>query len=269
MKDTPSILNNLSINSCVQDKYAGMQDMVQLARQQHVPEVWQKYFGQILLSLLEGIGSGNTNPNQCSPSNASPTSDFLVRDESAVKHLYLQGIRALLKYQPQFFIDYIEIVVDRLLLCSRDTTYEIVHTAEKALENLATSLDSTRCLKVMTPYLSRVGDDAIMLSCMRTIRFVLRRCSSPTLTSNLPLLLPAIIAAFNSSSVDQRKAVVFALVEIYFVLGDSLYPHLTELTAAQLKLVTIYVERQKKSIDSSKSQPGAKEKESTNNNNVY
>ena len=243
MRETPLILNNLSINSSVQDKYAGMQDMVQLARQQSVPEVWQKFFGQILLSLLEGIGTG-AHPG--ANGGASPTTEFLDRDESAVKHLYLQGIRALLKYQPHNFLDFIEIVVDRLLLCSRDSTYEIVHTAEKALENLATALDSTRCLKVMTPYLSRTDDDTIVLSCMRTIRFVLRRCSSPTLTDALPLLLPSLVSSINSASVDLRKAVVFALVEIYFVMGDKLFPYLGDLTPAQLKLVTIYVERQKK-----------------------
>ena len=43
-----------------------------------------------------------------------------------------------------------------------------------------------------------------------------------------------------------RKSVVFALVEAYFVLGDSLMPHLAGLNAAQLKLITIYVERQQK-----------------------
>jgi len=250
MRETPIILNNLSVNSTVQDKYTGMQEMVQLARQQNVPEVWTKYFGQILLSLLEGIGNtqavGGGSNNQISPGNSSPSSNFLVQDESAVKHLYLQGIRALLKYQATYFIDYIEIVVDRLLLCSRDSTYEIVHTAEKALENLAASLDSTRCLKVMTPYLSRVGDETIILSCMRTIKFVLKRCSSGVLTGSLPLILPSVIQSFNSNSVDQRKAVVFAIVEIYFVLGDALFPYLTALSASQMKLVTIYIERQKK-----------------------
>jgi hypothetical protein len=40
--------------------------------------------------------------------------------------------------------------------------------------------------------------------------------------------------------------VVFAIVEIYFVLGDALMPHLSELNAAQLKLISIYIERQQK-----------------------
>ena len=68
MRDAPTILSMLKMTSSPQDQYAGMQQMVQLARQ-NAPEVWSKYFGQILLSLLEGIGHTGRHPNQMSPSN--------------------------------------------------------------------------------------------------------------------------------------------------------------------------------------------------------
>ncbi|GMH86943.1 hypothetical protein TrVE_jg3479 [Triparma verrucosa] len=247
MRDTPSILTMLNMNSSSQDQYAGMQQMVQLARQNQ-PEVWNKYFGQILLSLLEGIGqTGGNHPNQMSPSNggggafANPGVDV-----SAIKHLYLQGVRALLKYQPSYFADYIEIVVDRLLQCSRDPSYEIVHTAERALENLVTALDATRCLKVILPYLTRQNETELVLSCVRTLQKFIGRIPSPVLMSNLQLVMPTLVSCFSSPNVDMRKSVVFCLVEAYFVLGDKLMPHLSSLNAAQLKLVTIYVERQQK-----------------------
>ena len=50
----PEILSMLSMSASAQDQYSGMQQMVQLARQNQ-PEVWSKYFGQILLSLLEEL----------------------------------------------------------------------------------------------------------------------------------------------------------------------------------------------------------------------
>lgn len=49
--------------------------------------------------------------------------------------------------------------------------------------------------------------------------------------------------AFNNESADVRKAVVFCLVDVYLVLGDELTQHLEGLTTAQLKLVTIYINR--------------------------
>lgn len=174
------------------------------------------------------------------------THTHIFSDISAIKHLYLQGVRALLKYQPSYFADYIEIVVDRLLQCSRDPSYEIVHTAERALENLVTALDATRCLKVILPYLTRQNEIELVLSCVRTLQKFIGRIPSPVLMANLQLIMPTLVSCFSSANVDMRKSVVFALVEAYFVLGDKLMPHLSSLNAAQLKLVTIYVERQQK-----------------------
>ena len=42
---------------------------------------------------------------------------------------------------------------------------------------------------------------------------------------------------------DVRKAVVFALVDMYMVLGPRFEDHLGELNASQLRLVRIYINR--------------------------
>jgi hypothetical protein len=52
-----------------------------------------------------------------------------------------------------------------------------------------------------------------------------------------------LVEAFNSTSADVRKAVVDALVAMYDALGDWLLPRLAGLTAAQQKLLTIYINR--------------------------
>jgi hypothetical protein len=115
-------------------------------------------------------------------------------------------VRALVKYQANYFLEYIEIVVDRLLQCSRDPSYEIVHTAEKALENLVTSVDATRCLKVITPYLGRsdAGDETIVLSCVRTLSKFTSRVPSPELMSALGLVVPPLFKSFPRPSVYMR-----------------------------------------------------------------
>ena len=131
--------------------------------------------------------------------------------------------------------------------CSRDPSYEIVHTAERALENLVMAIDATRCLKVITPYLGRPDEETVILSCVRTLQKFVGRIPSPSLVGSLSLIMPPLVGCFSSPSVDMRKAVVFAIVEIYFVLGDVAMPYLSDLSAAQLKLISIYVERQQKS----------------------
>jgi len=203
MRDTPEILSMLSMSASAQDQYSGMQQMVQLARQNQ-PEVWSKYFGQILLSLLEGIGQTSLHPNQMSPTNAG-AGKFSNDNASAIKHLYLQGVRALLKYQPVYFADYIEIVIDRLLQCSKDPSYEIVHTSERALENLVTALDASRCLKVIMPYLERSSEPEMLLSCVRTLQKFINRIPSSMLLADLQFIIPPLIHCFNSPNVDMRK----------------------------------------------------------------
>ena len=56
-------------------------------------------------------------------------------------------------------------------------------------------------------------------------------------------VLPGLFQAFKSPNADVRKAVVDTLVEMYLVLGEWLMPHLSPLSTAQLKLVTIYINR--------------------------
>ena len=58
---------------------------------------------------------------------------------AASKSLYLQGIRALIKYVPQYFQSkHINSTVEKLLECSKGTSsYEQVHAAERALETVS------------------------------------------------------------------------------------------------------------------------------------
>ena len=70
---------------------------------------------------------------------------------SASRCLYLQGVRALIKYVPQHFQkDHVEVVVDRLLLYSKcASSYEQVHTAERALENMAEAVDPLHFMRAI------------------------------------------------------------------------------------------------------------------------
>jgi CLIP-associating protein 1/2 len=72
---------------------------------------------------------------------------------------------------------------------------------------------------------------------------VVARMSGEALRSVAPEILPGLCEAFNSTSADVRKAVVDALVAMYDALGDWLLPRLDGLTAAQHKLLTIYINR--------------------------
>ena len=76
------------------------------------------------------------------------------------------------------------------------------------------------------------------------MRYLIDRISVDSLTKALPSLLPLFHAALGHKSVDMRKATVFVLVEMHFVLGDEL--KLDELTASQRRLLDVYVEKHPK-----------------------
>jgi hypothetical protein len=60
----------------------------------------------------------------------------------------------------------------------------------------------------------------------------------------VPLVVPALLPQFSSRLTDIRKNVVFALVELHALVGElCLMPFLHDLTAAQSKLLKIYIDR--------------------------
>ncbi|EKX48987.1 hypothetical protein GUITHDRAFT_105072 [Guillardia theta CCMP2712] len=64
------------------------------------------------------------------------------------------------------------------------------------------------------------------------------------LEPHVPLLLPLLSSALNHSSADVRKSVVMCLVELHRQLGQEMLVELDGLlTAAQLKLVRIYIDK--------------------------
>ena len=86
---------------------------------------------------------------------------------------------------------------------------------------------------------------ALLQATIRTIGRVVYHVSHEVLMDRLPGILPGVVRAFNHANADIRKAVVFSLVDMFMVLGDRLTPILSEnLSVSQLKLVTIYCNRQ-------------------------
>jgi len=260
------ILGNLSMESQDQDKYLGMQSLVRLAKEGN-DAMWKKHFGQVLFCLLEGVGRPEhgvmveqltTTPEKSKDDAHTSISEF--GNKGSVRHLYLQGIRALIRFQPDYFLEFMEIVVDRLLILTKDTSNEeVCHTAEKALESLVQVLEPVKYFEKLVSAVNRTGADDIVLSGLRTLTKLVPSVPESNLKSNLPLLMPCVIKAICHSSLVLRKAAVFVIVEMYFVLGESLLHHLGQLNAAQMKLVTIYIERNEKAkkLQSSNNSPTA------------
>ena len=131
--------------------------------------------------------------------------------------------------------------------CTKDAPFEIVHTAERALANLVTNADPETCLEHLLPFtrveidLNDKSSPPALLSTLRTMIVLVDRLPIDSLRKVVPSLLALFRAALCHKSVDMRKATVFILVEMHFVLGDEL--RLDNFTHCQQQLVRVFVER--------------------------
>ena len=172
---------------------------------------------------------------------------------AASKSLYLQGIRALIRYVPHHFKNcHIDSTVEKLLECSKGTSsYEQVHAAERALENMAESkaIDPEQCMQALSKHLltNSTTDEntSVTLLTLRAMTKLVGRLPSEDITKALPSLKPALFASLNGGEVDMRKAAVFLIVEMHSRLGEDVMQELDGLTASQQKLVSIYINRRK------------------------
>lgn len=108
--------------------------------------------------------------------------------------------------------------------------------------------DAARCIDILLHHLpSSPSVPAPLSQLQATIKCIGRVCAAMSQASALratPRLVGPLCAAMGHASADVRKAVVFALVDLWSVVGDALSVHLRpHLTDSQMRLVAIYVSR--------------------------
>jgi hypothetical protein len=84
--------------------------------------------------------------------------------------LAMQVMGQLLRTQPEGFHDYMEVVLTRLIDCykSPDSSREVSHAAEKALEQLVKVIDPHRCMQVLQPVIMVETGQALQVQTVAT-----------------------------------------------------------------------------------------------------
>ncbi|CAM9618525.1 unnamed protein product, partial [Choristocarpus tenellus] len=249
---------------------------------------WPRYFGQVLMLLIEGASAHSADPvrhrHECKQSRLlgqQPPRRLSGRTILRIK--YLQGVRCLIAGQPGLFPGATEVSVGRLLELGEDWSKDVCLEAEAALGDLIPVLDPARFLAVLTPLLvlpsargtENPGDGPLegvrglerevelrrgmkqpVMHCagLRTLVRLVPMLSSPILLGGLGagMLVSALESAFLHQEMVARRCAVLAIVGMYEVLGDALRPFLANFPPVWLKLITIYVGK-----ESAKKQQGA------------
>ena len=98
-------------------------------------------------------------------------------------------------------------------------------------------------LRMLAEPLPQEGPASARALPLRCLSAAIQRSEASALQPLLPVLIPPLLLAFASDASEVRKCTVFALVDIFLAVGDELRPHLAGLTAAQAKLLDIYIAR--------------------------
>ncbi|XP_020248810.1 CLIP-associated protein-like isoform X3 [Asparagus officinalis] len=218
----PQILHRICIGSddtSALSKREALQQLIEASIIKNT-SVWTKYFNQILTAVLE----------------------VLDDPDLSTKELALSLVVEMLKNQKEAMEDSVEIVTEKLLHTSKDGNAKVSNEAHQCLTILLAQYDPFRCLTVIVPLLAS-DDEKTLVICINCLTKLVGRFSQEELITQLPSFLPALFDAFGSQSPDVRKTVVFCLVDIYIMLGQTFLPYLEGLSSTQLRLVTIYANR--------------------------
>ena len=212
------------------------------------PGFWPRYFGQVLVLLLEGAGAAPAGDSGGSGSGSGSLSSSPSRRRVLLRAKHLQGVRCLVARRGELFPESTETVVGRLVEIGASaggaSCLAVRGEAEACLADLAGVLDPARYLEVLTPLLAFHGatgeatttgaadDDRNALAELQSkvsvkaqcfvlgaLRALTPRLSSPTLLGALGAgpLLAGLETALSGRDLEARKRAVLALVEMYQV----------------------------------------------------
>ena len=123
---------------------------------------------------------------------------------------------------------------------------DVIHTVDKTMENLVKVFPSEVYFQKLLSLLRPNEKSSIILSSLRIFQKIIPLLDWPAVEYSLPILMPYLVSSICHSSLAMRKAAVFVVVEMYFIAGEALLDHLKDLNAAQMKLITIYINRNEK-----------------------
>jgi CLASP N terminal len=258
----PQLLSDLSPAAAVHSKVQALKSL-KVVTAEAGSAFWARYFGQILILLLEGCSYSSTTSSVTTAANSSDddkengggnssadehTSNGDTALQSALLRVkFLQAVRELARAAPLHAAAAVECIVPRLLQCGEDQC-ELVRAeaAAVAATTLLPVVHPVRLLACLAPSLS--ASMGARREALRLLCALVPRLGSPALLAELngAVLMSKIEGAFVEGDLSVRQLAVRALVEMYQVLGEALLPFIADMPRPRLKLITIYIEKRSK-----------------------
>lgn len=161
--------------------------------------------------------------------------DCLEDDYSDTKEYALILIKDIVEFDPEFFSKDLENFIQIIVEHYHDEG-AVSKIEDEVLEALANTQNAISLLLILSPMILK-EEPPVLQALIKTIKHVISSSSEYELSPILKKVADPLITTFNHPHANVRKSVVFCLVELYFVIGDSFESCLEELNPSQQKLV--------------------------------
>lgn len=170
-------------------------------------KIWTDHKTEILLALYDCLDDeeGRSLPN--------------AAEVPETKQYTLVLLKEIIEYDPDLFADNLQEFVGILIEHYNDEV-SVCELADEVLVALANNQDRVSLLLIMCPLVSAEEPPALQ-ALIRVMKYIISGCSKYELDPILNALTPPLVTTFNHPHANVRKSVVFCLVELYFVIGDS------------------------------------------------
>ena len=226
MHNVGDILTALASSTSPPSIARGLIQVSRLARDMTDSEEWACVFPQLIIAVVSTL--------------RAPDSSTRVHG--------LMAVRTMLETHPVPFNGLTDVVLKTTLEACRDDVQDVLTSAGTTLRLMAAKLNCTSCAKsllfIMQSCNNKQGEKCVMRMCLRAMSAFVPRMSSATVYGALDDLMPPVMRCMNDSESSIRKESVFLFVKIYNSVGDAhARPYMDQLSVAQQKLVTIYIQR--------------------------
>ncbi|KDR12058.1 CLIP-associating protein 1 [Zootermopsis nevadensis] len=171
--------------------------------------------------------------------------DQLTKPEGSVRALALTVLAEMLK-KPSIgacFHNYTELLLLKVLQSHKDSSKEVLRSAEACAATMGTVLPPDVVIRVLNPLIT-TGEYPVNQGAIKMLTKLVEQKSKEVMEPHLADIMPGLIKAYDNEDSSVRKSAVFCMVALHSIVGeDALQPHLEALNGSKLKLLHLYIRR--------------------------
>ncbi|CAL1297608.1 unnamed protein product [Larinioides sclopetarius] len=173
-----------------------------------------------------------------------------------VKTLALKALCELMKAKADYFQEYTELTILRILESYKDTENDVIKMADLCSAVAAIHLRPDQSVRVLTAIIHD-GEMPINQAAIKMLTKAVEHHPKQIIENMLPEMMPKLIEAYDNTESAVRKAAVFCMVAIHCKVGEKMQPHLAGLNSCKMKLLNVYIKKAQLQNAGGGSSPGS------------